>query len=51
MASDHAMHAVSEMQYLDAEFETLRKKAGIPTPTWDSLRKESKINERLVGKI
>ncbi|MCD7729921.1 MAG: ketopantoate reductase family protein [Oscillospiraceae bacterium] len=51
MASDHAMHAVSEMQYLDAEFETLRKKAGIPTPTWDSLRKESKINERLVRKI
>ncbi|MCD7845339.1 MAG: ketopantoate reductase family protein [Oscillospiraceae bacterium] len=45
--SDHAMHAVSEMRYLDAAFEELRKKAGVPTPAWDSLRKESKIAEEL----
>lgn len=45
--SDHAMHAVEEMKYLDAGFEELRKKAGVPTPTWDSLRKESKIVEGL----
>ncbi|MCD7723416.1 MAG: ketopantoate reductase family protein [Clostridiales bacterium] len=44
--SDHAMHAVAEMQYLDAEFEKLRKKAQIPAPVWDSLRKESKIEGR-----
>ena len=44
--SDHAMHAIQEMQYLDEGFEELRKKAGIPTPTWDGLRSESRIEER-----
>ncbi len=45
--SDHAMHAVEEMKYLDAGFEELRKEAGVPITTWDSLRKESKIAEEL----
>lgn len=45
--SDHAMHAIQEMQYLDAGFEELRKKADVPTTIWDSLRKESKIAEGL----
>ena len=44
--SDHAMHAVEEMKYLDAGFEELRKKAGVPTPTWDSLRTDSRMEER-----
>ncbi len=44
--SDHAMHAVKEMKYLDAGFEELRKKAGVPTPAWDSLRTDSRMEER-----
>ncbi|MCD7867756.1 MAG: hypothetical protein LUG62_06095, partial [Clostridiales bacterium] len=44
--SDHAMHAVEEMKYLDEGFEELRKKAGIPTPTWDRLRTDSRMEER-----
>ena len=44
--SDHAMHAVEEMKYLDAGFEELRKKAGVPTPVWDSLRADSGMEER-----
>lgn len=31
-ASDHAMHAVKEMQYLDEAFEALRKQAGTACP-------------------
>lgn len=41
--SDHAMSAVSEMKYLDKEFEKLRDKAGISTPAWDLLRNKSEI--------
>ena len=37
-ASDHAMHAVSEMQYLDEAFEALRKTTVSPMPAWDALR-------------
>ncbi|MCD8153961.1 MAG: ketopantoate reductase family protein [Clostridiales bacterium] len=44
--SDHAMHAVEEMKYLDAGFEELREKAGVPTTTWDSLRTDSGMEER-----
>jgi len=37
-ASDHAMHAIGEMQSLDLAFEGLRAKAGVPMPTWERLR-------------
>ena len=39
-ASDHAMHAVKEMQYLDEAFEALRKQAGTAMPMWEKLRNE-----------
>ena len=39
-ASDHAMHAVQEMQYLDEAFEALRKQAGTAMPMWEKLRNE-----------
>ena len=39
-ASDHAMHAVSEMRYLDEAFEALRKQAGTSMPMWEKLRGE-----------
>lgn len=38
-ASDHAMHAVAEMQALDQAFEFIRGQTDIPMPTWDELRK------------
>lgn len=37
-ASDHAMHAIGEMQSFDLAFEALRAKAGVPMPTWERLR-------------
>ena len=39
-ASDHAMHAVKEMQYLDEAFEALRKQAGTAMSMWEKLRNE-----------
>ena len=39
-ASDHAMHAVGEMRYLDEAFEVLRKQAGTAMPMWEKLRNE-----------
>lgn len=36
--SDHAMHAVGEMRFLDAGFEEVRAKTSSPMPTWDKLR-------------
>ena len=39
-ASDHAMHAVKEMQYLDEAFEALRKQAGTAMPMREKSRKE-----------
>ena len=39
-ASDHAMHAVKEMQYLDEAFEALCKQAGTAMPMWEKLRNE-----------
>ena len=39
-ASDHAMHAVKEMQYLDEAFEALRKQAVTAMPMWEKLRNE-----------
>lgn len=36
--SDHAMHAVGEMRYLDTAFVRLRAKTDAPMPTWDALR-------------
>ena len=39
-ASDHAMHAVGEMRYLDEAFEALRKQAGTAMPMWEKLRNE-----------
>ena len=38
--SDHAMHAVSEMRYLDEAFEVLRRQAGTAMPMWEKLRSE-----------
>lgn len=39
-ASDHAMHAVGEMHYLDDAFEAMRKQAGTAMPMWGKLRSE-----------
>lgn len=39
-ASDHAMHAVAEMKYLDDAFEALRRQTGTPMPMWEKLRSE-----------
>ena len=39
-ASDHAMHAVGEMRYLDDAFEAMRKQAGTAMPMWGKLRSE-----------
>ena len=39
-ASDHAMHAVEEMKYLDEAFEAIRKDTSTPMPAWDQLREE-----------
>lgn len=39
-ASDHAMHAVGEMRYLDDAFEAMRKQAGTAMPMWEKLRSE-----------
>lgn len=39
-ASDHAMHAVGEMHYLDDAFEAMRKQAGTAMPMWEKLRSE-----------
>ena len=38
-ASDHAMHAVGEMQYLDEAFQALRAKTQVQMTAWDELRK------------
>ena len=38
-ASDHAMHAVKEMQYLDEAFAAIRSTTQTPMPAWDELRK------------
>ena len=38
--SDHAMHAVSEMRYLDEAFEALRKQSGMAMPMWEKLRND-----------
>lgn len=39
-ASDHAMHAVAEMQYLDEAFEALRADTTTPMHAWDALREQ-----------
>ena len=36
--SDHAMHAVAEMQYLDEAFEGLRARTSVRMTAWDTLR-------------
>ena len=36
--SDHAMHAVAEMQYLDEAFEGLRAQTQTQMTAWDTLR-------------
>ena len=38
--SDHAMHAVSEMKYLDEAFAALRRQTGTAMPMWEKLRNE-----------
>ena len=38
--SDHAMHAVSEMKYLDEVFDALRRQTGTAMPMWEKLRNE-----------
>lgn len=37
-AIDHCKNAGAEMMELDAAFEGLRKRAGIPMPAWETLR-------------
>ena len=49
-ASDHAMHAVGEMKYLDEAFEGLRRQAGTPMPMWEKLRSEMPSWESLLNK-
>ena len=39
-ASDHAMHAVAEMQYLDEAFAGIRAATSAAMPAWDTLRSE-----------
>ena len=39
-ASDHAMHAVAEMQYLDEAFAGIRAATNTAMPAWDTLRSE-----------
>ncbi len=46
-ASDHAMHAVHEMQYLDEAFEALRRQTGISMPMWEKLRADMPMWETL----
>ena len=36
--SDHAMHAVAEMQYLGRAFEGLRTRTSVRMTAWDTLR-------------
>ena len=38
--SDHAMHAVAEMQYLDEAFEGLRARTSVRMTAWDTLRSQ-----------
>ena len=38
--SDHAMHAVSEMKYLDEAFDALRRQTVTAMPMWEKLRNE-----------
>ena len=38
-ASDHAMHAVSEMRYLDEAFQALRAQTQVQMTAWDALRR------------
>ena len=33
--SDHAMSAVHEMSVLSADFQKLKEKSGMKTPSWD----------------
>lgn len=39
-ASDHAMYAVAEMQYLDEAFASIRAATNTAMPAWDTLRSE-----------
>ena len=41
--SNHCANAVGEMTALDQEFEELKRKASVPMPSWDKLRKEAMI--------
>lgn len=38
--SDHAMHAVAEMQYLDEAFEGLHARTSVRMTAWDTLRSQ-----------
>lgn len=49
-ASDHAMHAVAEMRYLDEAFEVLRQQAGATMPMWEKLRAEMPAWDKLLTK-
>lgn len=41
--SNHCAHAVGEMTALDQKFEELKRKADMPMPEWNKLRKEAMI--------
>lgn len=49
-ASDHAMHAVPEMRYLDEAFEALRRQTGTAMPMWENLRQQMPSWETLLKK-
>ena len=49
-ASEHAMHAVPEMQYLDEAFEALRRQTGTAMPMWENLRQQMPSWETLLKK-
>lgn len=42
--SNHCANAVGEITALDQKFEELKKKADIPMPAWNKLRKEAMMN-------
>lgn len=50
-ASDHAMHAVGEMQSLDAAFEQMKDRVSVSMPTWERLRRSGNPQDmqRLAG--
>lgn len=49
-ASDHCKNAGMEMLALDKSFEALRKRAGVPMPSWDCLRRQGNPADYVRGR-